>query len=516
MGFLRLMVASPEVNPNNRKALTIPVLNPLDTYGRVFFFSWFGFMLAFLSWYAFPPLLTATIRDDLNMTQTQVANSNIIALLATLLVRFICGPLCDRFGPRLVFIGLLLAGSIPTAMAGLVTTPNGLIALRFFIGILGGTFVPCQVWTTGFFDKKVVGTANSLAAGLGNAGGGITYFVMPAIFDSLVKDQNLSAHKAWRVAYIVPFILIVAAALGMLFTCDDTPTGKWSERHIWTKPETQGSSNSSNTASPGNIVDLSSGTQSTRQTSITNITTDIEKKGAQTPSPMDTTTHHDGSQVVGQLSALRTDAVVSPSGKETLNVIFSLSTLAVAIPYAVSFGSELSINSILGDYYDKNFPYMGQTMTGKWAAMFGFLNIVCRPAGGFAADCLYGYTQSPWSKKLLLTFLGVIMGAFQLAMGLSDPKDQATMFGLTAGLAFFLEACNGSIFALVPHVHPFANGIVSGMVGGFGNLGGIIFAVIFRYSHHDYAKGIWILGVVSIVANAAVSWVRPVPRSQMA
>ncbi|KAL4880876.1 major facilitator superfamily domain-containing protein [Aspergillus karnatakaensis] len=504
MGFVKLLVASPEVNPNNRKALTIPVLNPFDTYGRVFFFSWFGFMLAFLSWYAFPPLLTVTIREDLHMSQTQIANSNIIALLATLLVRFICGPLCDRFGPRLVFIGLLLVGSIPTAMAGLVTSPEGLIALRFFIGILGGTFVPCQVWCTGFFDKSVVGTANSLAAGLGNAGGGITYFVMPAIFDSLVHDQGLSAHKAWRVSYIVPFILIVVAALGMLFTCEDTPTGKWSERNIWTKGENQ---------SKENIVDLSSGVQSTRPSGppsiIANFVTDVEKKGVQSPA------ESDSSQVMGQLDALRTDAVVAPSGKEALSVVLSLATFAVAIPYTCSFGSELAINSILGDYYDKNFPYMGQTQTGKWAAMFGFLNVICRPAGGFLADVLYRHTKTPWSKKILLSFLGVVMGAFMLAMGLSDPKSEATMFGLTAGLAFFLEACNGAIFALVPHVHPYANGIVSGMVGGFGNLGGIIFAVIFRYSHHDYARGIWILGVISIAANLAVAWVRPVPKNQM-
>lgn len=73
-----------------------------------------------------------------------------------------------------MFIGLLLTGAVPTAMTGLVTTPNGLIALRFFVGILGATFVPCQVWTTAFFDKPVAGTANALTAGWGNAGGGIT------------------------------------------------------------------------------------------------------------------------------------------------------------------------------------------------------------------------------------------------------------------------------------------------------------------------------------------------------
>lgn len=270
---------------------------------------------------------------------------------------------------------------------------------------------------------------------------------MPAIFDSLVKDQGLTAHKAWRVAYIVPFILIVAAALGMLFTCEDTPTGKWSERHIWAKEASQ---------SQGNIVDLSPANQSSRPSgapSITNVVTDVEKKGTQTP--MDT----DGSQVMGQLDALRTDAIVPPSRKEAMNVVLSLASLAVAIPYACSFGSELAINSILGDYYDKNFPYMGQTQTGRWAAMFGFLNVICRPAGGFLADVLYNYTKTPWSKKLLLSFLAVVMSAFMLAMGLSDPKSEATMFGLTAGLAFFLEACNGAIFALVPHVHPFANGM---------------------------------------------------------
>jgi NNP family nitrate/nitrite transporter-like MFS transporter len=118
--------------------------------------------------------LTLTIKKDLHMSQNQFANSNIMSLTGTLVIRLIAGPLCDRFGPRLVFAGCLLAGAIPTALAGLVTTPTGLIVLRFFIGVLGASFVPCQVWSTAFFDKNVVGTANGLAGGWGNAGGGIT------------------------------------------------------------------------------------------------------------------------------------------------------------------------------------------------------------------------------------------------------------------------------------------------------------------------------------------------------
>jgi NNP family nitrate/nitrite transporter-like MFS transporter len=42
---------APLVNPINKKAESIPALNPINMYGRVFFFSWFGFFLAF--WYVY-------------------------------------------------------------------------------------------------------------------------------------------------------------------------------------------------------------------------------------------------------------------------------------------------------------------------------------------------------------------------------------------------------------------------------------------------------------------------------
>jgi NNP family nitrate/nitrite transporter-like MFS transporter len=68
---------------------------------------------------------------------------------------------------------LILLGCFPIGLAPLVKNATGLYISRFFIGILGATFVPCQVWCTGFFDKNIVGTANALAGGWGNAGGGM-------------------------------------------------------------------------------------------------------------------------------------------------------------------------------------------------------------------------------------------------------------------------------------------------------------------------------------------------------
>ncbi|KAH8698431.1 nitrate transporter [Talaromyces proteolyticus] len=468
------LVATPEVNPLTNKALSVPILNPFNRYGRVFFFSWLGFFVAFLSWFSFPPLLTDTIKKDLNMTQTDVANSNIVALLATLLVRFISGPLCDRFGPRWVFIGLLLSGSIPTAMAGLATTPSGLIAVRFFVGILGASFVPCQVWTTGFFDKSVVGSANALTAGLGNAGGGVTYFTMPAVYNSLVS-HGLTEHKAWRVAYVVPFIIIVSIALGMIFTCEDTPTGKWSERHL----------NGINTPASTNMLEPNN--------------TEKIPSGVVTPNSMskfDQKIHSKG-QVLQEL-------VVAPTWKETLQVIFSLPTLSLSMVYACTFGAELALDGVLGSYYSRNFPTMGQTKSGDWAAMFGLLNVVFRPLGGY---------QLALGKKIWLTFLCAITGAFLLAIGLTNPKSESTMFGLVAGMAFFLEAANGANFALVPHVYPFANGIVSGTVGASGNLGGIIFNIVFRYNGTRYDRSTWIMGVICVAVAILQSWTRPAAKS---
>jgi hypothetical protein len=58
MGFrIATLFKAPEVNPITQKARSIPFFNLVNVYGRVFFFSWFGFFVAFWSWYAFPPLV---------------------------------------------------------------------------------------------------------------------------------------------------------------------------------------------------------------------------------------------------------------------------------------------------------------------------------------------------------------------------------------------------------------------------------------------------------------------------
>jgi len=444
-----------------------------------------------------------------------IANSNIIALCATLLVRLIAGPCCDRFGPRWTFAGTLFIGAIPTFLAGAAYTRAQLFTVRFFVGILGGSFVPCQVWSTGFFDKNIVGTANAITAGFGNAGGGVTYFLMPSIYDSLI-NRGLTPHTAWRVAFVVPGIVIVFVGTCLLVLCPDTPTGKWADRHLAAQQnlaahgiqativDTPGKITDEKTpAEPGSV--LPSGDQGDK--------IQFEATGER---KLSVYADHEAQLSEQQmLDTARGEIVVEPTPKEVLTVMFQLQTLAMSGCYFCSFGAELAINSILGTYYQKNFKSLGQTESGRWAAMFGLLNVVCRPMGGIVSDTLHKALPNLWVKKAWIHFLAVITGVFLIVIGVLNSHHESTMFGLMAGLAFFLEGGNGANFSLVPHVNPYANGVVSGMVGAAGNFGGIIFAIVFRYMGTNYGKSFWIIGVITIAVNLAVCWIRPVSKYQI-
>nr|POE93204.1 nitrate transporter [Quercus suber] len=469
--------------------------------------------------YAFPPLLNDVIKADLHLSTNEISNSNIIALTATLLVRLIAGPACDRFGPRYTFAATLLIGAIPTFLSGTAYNVGELYALRFFIGILGGSFVPCQVWTTGFFDKNVVGTANSLTGGFGNAGGGITYFVMPAIYYSLL-DRGLTTHVAWRVAFIVPGIIIVAVAIALVLLCPDTPTGKWADRMQAAE------NNLRQHGVSGVVVDIP-GAISDKQgfegsTEAASGISDEEKKLDNTRGVFANNEAQLGEQQM--IDTARGEVVQKPSFAEVLKVCMSPQVIVTGACYFCSFGSELSINSILGTYYTTNLKplHLSATTPGNWAAMFGLMNVVCRPLGGLLSDIAYKATGSVWSKKILLHTYGILTGVFLLAIGLTNPTELYTLVLLVGiGLSFFLEGANGLNYSLVPHVHPYANGVVSGFTGACGNFGGIIFAIIFRYSGGypsgtpDYGKAIWIIGAIVIAVNVCVSWIPPIPKGQI-
>ena len=346
-----------------------------------------------------------------------------------------------------------VAGAIPTALAGTVQSANGLIALRFFIGILGGSFIPCQVWTTGFFDKNIVGTANALAAGFGNAGSGVTYFLMPAIFDSLVEHQHMTSHTAWRVAFVVPFILIAVTALTIIIASPDAPTGPWSSRAYDT--QRQAEQRDVYVSTLGNQRQVSGSPQRGDKSLKRDLSDRFVELNSTSNRGRDRESRSNEQDL---LSAASWELVEKPTYRGSIKVLVSFPTLALIVVYFCTFGTELSVNSFLGAYYLENFKSLGQTGSGRWAAMYGLLNAVFRPMGGMMSDLIYRSTGSIWGRKVLMHSLAVTMGVLMIVIGHLNPHHKATMMGLMTALAFFEEAGNGSVFALLPHVHPTFNG----------------------------------------------------------
>ncbi|KAF8554961.1 nitrate transporter [Imleria badia] len=493
------------INPTNLKCSSLPLLSLRNQYSINFHLAWLGFFVAFLSWFAFSPLIPDVIKKDLKLTSAQVGNSNVVSLCATLIVRVVAGPLVDRYGPRKVMAGLLVLGAIPSGLAGTVHTVDGLYLIRFFIGILGGTFVTCQAWTTAFFDKSVVGTANALAAGWGNSGGGVTFVVMIALFNGLLSS-GLTPHVAWRAAFAivpVPCLLLVAAAVMVFGT--DHPAGKWSDRH---KAIAHGHGGPESVHLPEDRKENASPDGSTD---------DPEKKGGQA----DIRVTVEPVQDLNTVSELD-HAVNEPLTLEiALKVISTPLTWLPALAYLTTFGYELAIDANLANIYlslykSKTF---GQTKAGYIASIFGFLNIFTRPLGmhflcGYFGDLVYRRWGVPGKKYLMICF-GIAQGLLSLGLGMYIDNHQhpslSVVIGLIVILAMANEAANGVNFSLVPHCNPCSNGFMSGIVGGMGNLGGIIYALVFRLQPVPVGKAFWIAGIIAMGINLLISVIR-VPR----
>jgi NNP family nitrate/nitrite transporter-like MFS transporter len=86
------------------------------------------------------------------------------------------------------------------------------------------------------FAPNIKGTANAVAGGWGNLGGGITNMVMPLVFATIVGFGYTKA-EAWRYAMILPGIMLVVMAIIYYKFTKDTPAGNYSEiqRHASTK-----------------------------------------------------------------------------------------------------------------------------------------------------------------------------------------------------------------------------------------------------------------------------------------
>ncbi|KAI8140684.1 major facilitator superfamily domain-containing protein [Fennellomyces sp. T-0311] len=443
---------------------------------RALHFAWLSFMVAFMAWYAIPPIVYH-IAEDLGIDSIMIYDSNMAAVAITIVARLVVGPLCERFGPRRVMACILVCGAIPCGMTGLIKNGAGLIGLRAIIGVLGATFVPCQFWTTQMFAPSVLGTANAISAGWGNMGAGVTYLIMPAIYDGIVKHTTNAI--AWRTTFIIPAVICLLVASLDFFAATDTPHGDWLKLR---QAEENGSSSSS--------VSMEAADQKAEKGDIVTTTeTTISSDGVDDES----------------LKGVKKNESAKESFKGFARVLCKPAVLIMMIHYACSFGIELAIDNVIGQVFREKFSL--DTSTSSYiGSIFGLLNICSRLCGGLFSDFLAHRFHLPGrilAHLILMTLEGIFLIGFSFGL-----INMATAIVLMIFFSFFVQSVCGSTFGIVPFIDPENNGKIMGIVGAAGNVGGLVFGLMFRELQPDFETSFLCLGAISlgtgIIGNAVL------------
>ncbi len=207
------------------KATRLNLLNFKSIPIRTFWISSIAFFICFFAWFGIVPFMPDVVRD-LGLTPSQKWNSIILAVTGTVFARLLIGKLCDKYGPRLCYTWLLIIGSIPVILIGLVQTPLQFLLCRFFIGFIGASFVITQFHTSIMFAPNIVGTANATSAGWGNLGGGANRLGMPLIAAAVVSF-GVADEMAWRYSMVIAGMVCFSMGLVYYFFTQDTPEGNF-------------------------------------------------------------------------------------------------------------------------------------------------------------------------------------------------------------------------------------------------------------------------------------------------
>jgi NNP family nitrate/nitrite transporter-like MFS transporter len=437
-------------------------LNLLSFTGktRTLHLTWFAFFLSFFVWFNHAPLIVA-IQETFALSKQEVKALLIINVALTIPARIVIGMLVDKYGPRLIFSGLLLISSIICFFFAMADSYQMLLATRFALGFVGAGFVIGIRMIGEWFPARQVGVAEGIYGGWGNFGSAAAAIALPTL------ALWYGGAEGWRYAIATTGAIALAYSFVYFKLARNTPKGS-----TYFKPKKTGAMEVTSKGDfffyllmnipmyaalavltwklgPANLKILSA-------TFADGIYLGLIALYLYQTSQVWRINRHVFTEQVPELHRYRFKQVA-----------------ILDLAYFVTFGSELAVVSMLPLFFKDTFE-LSIVEAGLLASGFAFMNLVARPGGGLFSD------RFGRRKTLSLLIAGLAIGYLILGqIGPGWPVALAVV--ATMACSFFVQAGEGAVFAMVPLVKRRMTGQVAGMAGAYGNVGAVTFLTVFSF-----------------------------------
>ena len=463
---------------------------------RVLHFTWIAFFITFYVWFNMAPLATTMLKNVNWLTKEHLKVLAISNVALTIPARIIIGALIDRYGPRIVFSGLMIIMAIPAWLFAFGNSFTQLLVSRLVLGSIGAGFVVGIKMVANWFPPKMIGRAEGFYAGWGNFGSAWAAMTMPWIALHFFNEQLGLDGDAWRYALALNAAASFIYGFIYYFLVKDHPDDRPVAKTKKTEPMMVTS-----------WVDLGQyllwsfplvGAMGVLAWRIGNVQAD----GVPLISSDILNMVYGVLALVYLAHVVKTLQVNLPylkAGVPEEDKYHWSSVAALNSTYFANFGAELAVVSMLPWFFETTFAnltnsegslIMTATLAGVIAASFAFVNLFARPLGGFLSDMMANR-----KRTMLIYMVGITIGFLGMAhIAEWGPVENGVqtlvpMFDgmgwlivsivITILASIFVQGAEGATFAVIPMINRKMTGQIAGMAGAYGNVGAVIYLVIY-------------------------------------
>ncbi|MEN8212782.1 MAG: NarK family nitrate/nitrite MFS transporter [Pseudomonadota bacterium] len=424
---------------------------------RTLHLTWMAFFVSFMVWFAHAPLMPF-IREALALNDQQVKVLLILNVAITIPARILVGMLVDRYGPRILYTGILILGGAISILFALAQDYQQLALLRFLSGFVGAGFVVGIRMISEWFPARQTGIAQGIYGGWGNFGSAGAAMLLPFV------AANVGGDDGWRYAIIGTGLLSIAFGVLFYWRARNTPKGS-----TYFKPKKMGAME---VTSGGDLI-LYMLMNIPMFLALGVLTWKLSPAKMGLLSDVASYAIYLTLIVVYLVQVWKIWHVNAHVLKEPVPQMQRYKFKQVAIldlAYLVTFGTELAVVSMLALFYVDMFG-LDKVWAGVLAGIYPVINLVARPAGGMFSD------RIGRRRTLIIVFIGIAL-SFLLLSRVDSGWPVWLVVGATILGGIFSKAGSGAVYAMVPLIQRRMTGQIAGMAGAYGNVGGVVFLTV--------------------------------------